>query len=190
MRKRDRRQFLRESGLVLGFVALNSQMSPAEYAHLVREANDSSPAKNLPSLYNTNLQTAIGLGDELAGIVDQYGQLDSRNAKISLDIGTTPIASPDFHWTQSLGDGYLPIVDTEVRSSQGVARWAAYASNASDLGGECFEFIQADLPLKVHLWFPFTTTIEVNDGVVTSGDKILALFPAGQAPRYRRQSTT
>jgi hypothetical protein len=61
MRKRDRRQFLRESGLVLGFVALNSQMSPAEYAHLLSGGNDSSPAKNLPPLYNTNLQTAIGL---------------------------------------------------------------------------------------------------------------------------------
>jgi hypothetical protein len=179
MQKRDRRQFLRESGLVLGFVALNSRISPAEYAHPLSDGNNSSPAKNLPPLFNTNLQTAIGLGDETAGIVDQYGQLDSRNARISLDMGTTPIESPDFHWSQSLLDGYLPIVDTELRSSQGTVHWTAYASNASDLDGECFEFIKADLPLKVHLWFPFTTRIEVDDGIVASDDKILALLPAG-----------
>ena len=178
MRKRDRRQFLQESGLVLGFAALNPQMNPAAYARILSAGNNSSPAKNLPPLFNTNLQTAIGLGDETPGIVDQYGQLDSRHARISLDIGATPLGSSDFHWSQSLADGYLPIVDTEVRSSQGSVRWTAYASNAADTNGECLEFLKAGLPLRIHLWFPFTTRIEVSNGMVTSGDQILALFPA------------
>ncbi len=178
MRKRDRRQFLQESGLVLGFAALNSQLNPAAYARILSDGNNSTPAKNLPPLFNTNLQTAIGLGDEAAGIVDQYGQLDSRHARISLDIGATPLGSSDFHWSQSLADGYLPIVDTEVRSSQGSVRWTAYASNAADTNGECLEFLKAGLPLRIHLWFPFTTRIEVSNGMVTSGDQILAMFPA------------
>jgi hypothetical protein len=174
MWKRDRRQFLQDSGLVLGFAAFNSRIN----ALPLRDENHHSSAKSLRQLFNTNLQTAIGLGDETPGIVDQYGQLDSRHAVVALKMGTTPLESPDFHWSQTLEEGYLPIVTTEVRSNQGSAGWTAYASNAANTGVECFEFLRADLPLKVHLRFPYTTKIEVNAGVVTSDGQILALFPA------------
>ena len=173
MWKRDRRQFLQDSGLVLGFAAFNSRINGLS----LRDGNNHSSAKSLPRLFNTNLQTAIGLGDETPGIVDQFGQLDSRHAILALQIGTTPLESPNLHWSQTLEEGYLPIVSTQVQSNQGSAGWTAYASNAANTGVECFEFLRADLPLKVHLRFPYTTRIEVNAGVVTSGGQILAQFP-------------
>src|SRR3984957_16974384 len=141
MRKRDRRRFLQESGLALGFAALNSQLNPAAYARILSDGNNSSPAKNLPPLFNTNLQTAIGLGDETPGIVDQFGQLDSRHAILALQIGTTPLESPNLHWSQTLEEGYLPIVSTQVQSNQRSAGWTAYTSNAANTGVECFEFL-------------------------------------------------
>jgi hypothetical protein len=174
MWKRDRRQFLQDSGLVLGFAAFNSRIN----ALSLRDGNNHSSAKSLPRLFNPNLQTAIGLGDETPGIVDQFGQLDSRHAILAVQIGTTPLESPDLHWSQTLEEGYLPIVSTQIQSNQGSAGWTAYASNAASTGVECFEFLRADLPLKVHLRFPYTTKIEVNAGVVTSGGQILAQFPA------------
>ena len=174
MWKRDRRQFLQDSGLVLGFAAFNSPINAVS----LPDGNNHSSAKGLPQLFNTNLQTAIGLGDETPGIVDRFGQLDSRHAIVALQIGTTSLESPDLHWSQTLEEGYLPIVSTQIQSNQGSAGWTAYASNAANTSVECFEFVRADLPLKVHLRFPYTTKIEVDAGVVTSGGQILAQFPA------------
>ena len=91
MWKRDRRQFLQDSGLVLGFAAFNSPINAVS----LPDGNNHSSAKGLPQLFNTNLQTAIGLGDETPGIVDRFGQLDSRHAIVALQIGTTSLESPD-----------------------------------------------------------------------------------------------
>jgi hypothetical protein len=139
--------------------------------------NGGSSSEALPSLSNTNVQTAIGLGDETAGIIDQYGQLDSRNAAVFLDIGKIPHTSPDLKWSQSLEDGYLPIVHTEVRSSQGSVSWTVCATSGANIDGDCLEISRADLLLAFKLWFPFTVEIEVNDGIVTSGNRILAVLP-------------
>src|SRR5271165_5384875 len=182
----DRRKFLHGSGFVLGSVALKSQVGA--FAGLSRlgggntiqalPMNEGSSSEALPSLSNTNVQTLIGLGDETPAIIDQYGQLDSRNATVDLNVGKVPHTSPDLKWSQSLEDGYFPIVSTEVRSSQGTVSWTAYATSAANVDADCLEVTRADLPLTFKLWFPFTTRIEVNDGIVMSGDRILAVLPA------------
>src|SRR5271170_6838756 len=112
MWKGDRREFLQGSGLVLGTVALRSQMDAPARASRLWGGNDQTPLMNrgsfserLPSLSNTNVQTIIGLGDETPGVIDQYGQLDSRNATVCLDIGRASHTSPDLKWSQSLEDG-------------------------------------------------------------------------------------
>src|SRR5271166_2107191 len=185
MRKVDRREFLQGSGLIVGSAMLTSQMDA--FARVSRLfggntirvlMNEGSSSEALPSLANTNVQTVIGLGDETPGIIDQYGQLDSRNATVDLNVGKVPHTSPDLKWSQSLEDEYLPIVGTEVRSSQGIVSWTAYATSEANVGADCLEITRADLPLTFKLWFPFTTEIQVNDGIVMSGDRILAVLPA------------
>ena len=181
----DRRKFLQGSGLVVGGVALESQIkalsghygSDGAVGFALSQASTSQTA----SLCNANIKTNIGLGDETPGIIDQFGQLDSRNASICLSIGDVPLKSPDLHWSQSLEDGCLPIVSTEVKSPRGGARWTSAATNAADVRADYLEFSQASLPLKVNLWFPFTTRIEAKDGIVTSGDRIVAVFPPSAA---------
>lgn len=182
----DRRKFLYGSGFVLGSVALKSQVGA--FAGLSRlgggntiqalPMNEGSSSEALPSLSNTNVQTLIGLGDETPGIIDQYGQLDSRNATVDLNVGKVPHTSPDLKWSQSLEDGYFPIVSTHVRSSQGTVSWTAYATSVANVDADYLEVTRADLSLTFKLWFPFTTRIEVNDGIVMSGDRILAVLPA------------
>src|SRR5271170_5187061 len=126
MWKVDRREVLHGSRLVLGSVALKSQtdafarVSRLFGGNTIRALmNEGSSSEALPSLSNTNVQTVIGLGDETPGIIDQYGQLDSRNASVALNVGKFPNTSPGLKWSQSLEAGYFPIVKTEVRSSQG-----------------------------------------------------------------------
>jgi hypothetical protein len=182
MRSVDRRKFLQGSGLVLGGIALESQLEAlgglrgSESATAILMSTGSSSQAS-PSLCNTNIKTNIGLGDETPGIVDQFGQLDSRNASVGLSIGDVSLKSSDLHWSQSLESGYLPIVNTEVRSSRGSARWTAAATTGGNVQADYLEFNQADLPLKIDLWFPFTTRVEAGGGIVTSGDRVLAVFP-------------
>lgn len=178
----DRRKFLQGSGLVLGGMALEAQIQARDGLRDSANAtanvlSKGSSSRAIPSLCNTNIKTNIGLGDETPGIIDQFGQLDSRNASVCLSIGDVPLKSQNLHWSQSLEGGYLPIVSTEVRSSQGSARWTAGATAEGTIQADYFEFNQADLPLKVDLWFPFVTGIEVKEGIVISGDRILAAFP-------------
>ena len=182
MWKGDRREFLQGSGRAVGGAVLTLKMDAFARGsrlfgdHALLTSHSSSEA--LPPLYNTNIRTAIGLGDETPGIIDEYGQLDSRNASVCLDIGNILRGSPDLKWSQSLEEGYLPIVRTEVRSSQGNVCWTACATNGANIDADCLEVTRADLPSTFELWFPFATRIEVNDGIVTGGDRILAVLPA------------
>lgn len=207
MRKVDRRQFFVKSGLAVGLTASGSTLSSlAEAVSPSGEENQvPSPtreaaeiAKGPAPLYNTNLLTLIGMGDEPTGVLDKFGQLDSRHARVRLAMGAPPhtvpvctirslaesVAIPEeknqgsqFKWSQSLQDGYLPIVDTEVQSPLGKLRWLGYASDSGDLKAEYVEIKEATAAHRITLWFPFTTEIKVNEGVVTSGDKVLAMFP-------------
>jgi len=89
MQPPNRRQFLVRSGMALGLAskvihpdsltsALEEPQGPAAGSGIERPGQLSG--SHAP-LYNKNLRTAIGLGDEPAGIVDKFGQvLRSRNA--------------------------------------------------------------------------------------------------------------
>jgi hypothetical protein len=182
----DRRKFLQGAGLVLGGMTLEAQIQALDSLRDSANAtanvlSEGSSSRAFSSLCNTNIKTNIGLGDQAPGIIDQFGQLDSRNASICLSIGDVPLKSPNLHWSQSLEGGYLPIVSTEFRSSRGAARWTAAATTVGNVQADYFDFNQADLPLKVDLWFPLTTRIEVHEGIVTSRDRILAAFPPSTA---------
>lgn len=179
----DRRRFLQGSGLILGSMALESQMRALDGlpgCSTINFAVEGSSPQPWPSLWNSNIKTNVGLGDGAPGIVDQFGQLDSRNASVWLNIGNVPLKSAEFHWSQSIEDGYLPIVTTEVRSSRGAACWTA-ATTARNVQADSIEFSRADLPLKIDLWFPFAMRIEAKDGIVTSADRILAMFTPSAA---------
>ena len=68
------------------------------------------------SLSNDDIRTAIGLGDELASIVDKFGQLRSRKAELRLEIGDPPRPASDFKSSQSLAAG-MPRLDDIYRTS-------------------------------------------------------------------------
>lgn len=209
MGKFDRRQFLVDSGLVVGLTAgsafsslaeaVSKPVKEIELASSIREAT--ADAQGPEPLYNTNLLTLIGMGDEPAGLLDKFGQLDSRHARVRLAMGAQPhvvpvcnirsiaeaVANPEeknqggqFRWSQSLQDGYLPIVDTTVHSSLGTFRWLEYSSDCGDIKADYVEVREARAPHRITLWFPFTTSITVKEGVVTSGERVLAVFPPPQ----------
>ena len=98
--KPDRRQFLVKSGTTLGL----SVASPGVLSLVDALAAPGAPSNQKPTdvgasalphekrpLYNTNLQTAVGLGDEPPGFLDNIGQLKTRNAEVQVEIG---LASP------------------------------------------------------------------------------------------------
>ena len=203
----DRRQFFVNSGLAVGLTASGSAFrSLAEAASHTWETNKIASSveetPEIPSssagLYNTNLRTLIGMGDEPPGLLDKFGQLDSRHARVRLAMGTPPQIVPvctirslsetevipdeksqgsEIKCSQWLQDGYLPIVETQVHSPRGKVRWLAYASDFGGLKVEYVEIKEASVAHRITLWFPFTTAIKVDEGMVTSGDQLLAVFP-------------
>ena len=119
----DRRQFLVKSGLALGLntVSLKVGSLMNAFADSGKSAptalstlRGSESADSLTPLYNTNLSTAIGLGDEPVSLVDKFGQLKTRNAETRLELGSPAQPVEAAEWSQSLVEGYLPIVDTQV----------------------------------------------------------------------------
>jgi hypothetical protein len=186
MMKPDRRQFLVKSGTALGLTVasrgvlplVNALATPGARSNEEPTENATNLSHEKRALYNTNLQTAIGLGDELAGILDKFGQLKARNAEVRLEIGSPPQPLTKAGWLQSLQDGYLPIVHTEVRTSQGSLRWVAFTSEAEGVKADYVGLEEASRQQQITLWFPRTTSIKVSEGIVTSGDKVLAILPA------------
>jgi hypothetical protein len=183
--KPDRRQFLIKSGTTLGLSAASPGVLSIVNALAIPGAASNQPptevgVANLPDekrpLYNTNLQTAIGLGDEPPGLLDKFGQLKTRNADVQLEIGAPSQPLTKAGWLQSLQDGYLPIVRTEVRASQGSLRWVAFTSEAEGVKADYLGLEEAKGRYRIALRFPYTTSIKVSDGIVTNGDKILAFF--------------
>jgi hypothetical protein len=127
-------------------------------------------------LYNADVQTAIGLGDELASIVDRFGQVRSRRAEVRLELGTPPRPIAGCEWSQSLENGYLPIVRTHLRSPSADLSWVAFASAHQDLKCDYVGIKSSEAAYRITLLFPFTTSIAVDQGIVTSGDELLATF--------------
>jgi hypothetical protein len=190
MKKPARREFLTKSGITLGFAAAGSHVTSLLNAAVVSAAPNKAESTNAGEtqspqpqrpLYNTNLQTAIGLGDEPPGILDKFGQLKTRHAEVQLDIGSSPQGPQDLtkaEWSQSLQDGYLPIVTSEVRTSQGALRWVAFTSQVDEFKADYIGIEEAAEPYRITLWFPYTTSIKMSEGMVTSGDKVLAILPS------------
>jgi hypothetical protein len=131
-------------------------------------------------LYNTNLQTAIGFRDQPPGIVDKFGQLKNHNVDTTLEMGAPLQPVTGMEWSQSLAGGYAPIVESEVRSPQGSLRWGTFAADEGGVAADYVEIKESAAPYRVTLWFPFTTSIQVDHDRVTSGDQVLALFPPPQ----------
>jgi hypothetical protein len=187
MKKPDRREFLTKSGITLWSAVAGSHMTSllnatADSARPNKgaAAEAESPQPQRP-LYNTNLQTAVGLGDEPPGILDKFGQLKTRHAEVQLDIGSLSQGPQDLakaEWSQSLQDGYLPIVTSEVRTSQGSVRWVAFTSQVDEFKADYLGIEEAAEPYRITLWFPYTTSIKMSEGMVTSGDKVLAILPS------------
>jgi GH15 family glucan-1,4-alpha-glucosidase len=148
----------------------------------------------LPTLYSINYQTAIGIADEPATIVDRFGQLKSddanvpelanaargggsRNVNVLLEIGEPPRSIASFQASQTLEDGYLPIVRSEIRAQQGLFQSIVFSSDLRGLKADYIGIIGGANPFRVKLLCPTTTLITVEDGVVRTPDHILAVVP-------------
>jgi hypothetical protein len=190
MKKTNRRQFLVKSSTAFGLTAVNPGVNSFMGALAARvDASGEPPAASSRSdlrgksapLYNTNLRTAIGLGDELPGIVDKFGQLlRSRNAATRIELGAPLQPAEKAEWSQSLLDGYLPIVETQLKAASASLRWAVFSSDYGDVKADYVEIKEASHPYRLTLLFPYTTSLEVKDGSVVSGGKCLALFPPAE----------
>ena len=188
MKTPNRREFLVGSSMVLGLTAnvlapdLFSLMRSAEAsaASALNEepGKDPSPRTAKPP-YNTDLRTAIGLGDEPPSTVDNYGQLLwTRRAVYSrMQFGSPLQPAENAHWTQSLLDGYIPVVETHLSLGNSSLQLSAFASDHGDVKADYIEIKNPQTPYRVELFFPYTTSIMLNNGTVTSGDKVLAAFP-------------
>jgi len=186
MKPSNRRQFLFNSGLILGLnSAVKDEVSFAKVLKDVGAPGPGSPAsparpqsaQGTAGLYNTDLRTAVGLGDEPPGLLDKFGQLKSRRVETQFALGTPPQPADQAEWSQSLQDGYLPMVETRLRTPQGEFRSLAFASEASGLKADYVEVESSQGAYRVTLLFPFTTSVTVGEGMVTSGGKLLASFP-------------
>ena len=183
MKGPNRRQFLVKSGVALGLATAGVDASSrtaalAEPASAGGSSPTGASATSSPSvLYNTNLQTAIGLRDQPPGIVDKFGQLKTRNVETTLEIGAPLQPVTGMEWSQSLAGGYAPVVESEVRAPQGSLRWAAFTADEGGVAADYVEIKEAATPYRLTLWFPFTTSIQVQDNYVFSRDQVLAVFP-------------
>jgi hypothetical protein len=186
----NRRQFLVRSGVALGLAAKAAQpdMLINGNARVPAAANGPCIDEPVPivqgnsgPLYNRNLRTAIGLGDELASIVDKYGQIvRSRNAGLGLEFGSPQQPAENTEWSQTLLDGYLPIVETHLQLGNATLRSCAFSSDHGGVKADYVEVRDEKNPYRVRLLFPYTTSVKIEGGVVTSGGKILAAFPPPQ----------
>ncbi len=191
MKPMNRRQFLSKSSTAIGLTAMNPGVGPlvealgvpvVAAAELPAALSSSEPGGKSAPLYNTNLRTAIGLGDELPGIVDKFGQLlRSRNAATQIEVGAPLQPAENAEWSQSLLDGYLPVVETQLKASNATLRWAVFSSDYEDVKADYVEIKEASDPYRITLLFPYTTSLATERGSVVSNGKCLALFPQAKS---------
>lgn len=148
-------------------------------------------------LYNINYQTAIGLGDEPASIVDRFGQFKSddadvpelanaargggsRNVNLLVAIGELPSAVSTFQSLQRLEDGYLPIVHTQIHTSEGPIESVAFSSDAGGIKADYLNIRAAAKPIHIRLLCPTTTLITVDGLAIRTPDRILAIVSSPQ----------
>src|ERR1035441_736952 len=147
-----------------------------------------------PTLHNTNWQTAIGLGDEPASIVDRFGQLKSddvngpelanvakgggsRNVTVQIEVGRPAHPVSSLGALQWLEDGYLPIVHTKVSTKLGLFQSVIFSSDSGDLKADYVGIKAGRNPFRVKLLCTTTTLISANEGVVRTPNQILAVAP-------------
>jgi hypothetical protein len=189
MKKSDRRQFLVKSGTTLGLTVaspcvlslVKTLAAPSgTEEQLAAKAKSATPFPVRRPAYNTNLHTLVGLGDEPPGFLDKFGQLKTRNAEVQLQLGSPLTTVNQAEWLQSLQDGYLPIVHSQVRTPQGSNHWVAFTSQADDVKSDYIGIEENGKATRLIFWFPRTTGIKVSGGVVTSGDQLLAVLPSAK----------
>jgi GH15 family glucan-1,4-alpha-glucosidase len=178
----SRRNFLLKSGRIVGATTLLSEthykLMAGSQSRRINSRQQSSSSGG--PLYNADVRTAIGLGDELASIVDRFGQVKSRRAEVHLELGTHGRPVSSCQSSQSLEGGYLPIVQTNLRSPDGDLGWVAFASAHQNLKCDYVGIKSAEGAYRITLLFPFTTSITVGQGIVSGGDELLATFPQPQ----------
>jgi len=193
MKRPNRRNFLLKSGTSLGLtvagpgvLSLIDALAAPGSETPAKQAGAASTVPGRRPLYNSNLQTATGLGDEPAGFLDKFGQLKTRHAEVQVELGSPPQALTKEACAQSLASGYLPIVTSEVQRAHGSFRWVAFTSQADDQKADYVGIEEAREGTRITLWFPDATEIEVSHGRVTSGDKVLALLPPAKVASVTR----
>ncbi|MGD0125776.1 MAG: hypothetical protein ABSF46_10475 [Terriglobia bacterium] len=182
----SRRQFMMEIGIA-GALALDAPALPFQKA--IRSQS------NATSLYNKNWQTAIGLGDEPATIVDRFGQLKSddanvpelanaamgggsRNVKVLIEVGDPPRPASALDASQCLEDGYLPIVRTKLHAQEGEFESVIFSSDWGEVKADYIGIANGRNPFCVKLLCPTTTSITADEGIVLAPDKVLAVVRA------------
>ena len=177
-----RRGFVKTVGLGIGLLGVGA--APGSSAANTSNALGNPNEQNSPHstsdphlLYNVNLQTAIGLGDERASVVDGFGQIQSRHVWVHYEIGTPLKSVAELESSQRLEEGYLPVVHTTVRSPNGALSSVAFTSD--------FEGVKADYwgldivqPCRVTLWFPSAPSITTSNGMAVSQNQVLAVLPS------------
>ena len=178
----NRREFIGRGAVTLCLAALEARPALAQQAAPVAPKkaallNTIAPSGDGDVLYNKNFQTAIGIGDEPAGIVDSFGRLDSRKARLRISLGSAEVPIQPESTTQTLESDFLPIVNTEVRTTAGSLRWKTFSSDASNLPGDLVQIEHADLAHTLTLEFPFVTEVALRDRAIEGGGDVLAIVP-------------
>ncbi len=168
------------------FLLVSASLAGAPGPPAAADAPESDqPGPGSPSkLLNYNADTAIGLGDEPAGILDPFGQLRGRNVHVLLDLNSPlkPFQNeervPGEEWQQWLASGHLPIVRTRTGGRVSVD-WTAFASAHAGVKGEYIVVNDTPAALRLRLLFPYVTAVRMEGDQVIGGDKVLASLPRG-----------
>jgi hypothetical protein len=182
-----RRGFVKAVGFGIGAMGVGGTgrslaTSTADALRSLGQDDISSPTPDPRPLYNVNLQTAIGLGDERASVVDGFGQIKSRHVWIRYETGSPLRSSAELKSSQQLEDGYLPIVHTKLRLPQGEFHSVAFSSESEDVKADYWG-VDSVQPCGVTLWFPNFLSVTTANGMVVNQNQVLAVFPNAQKVR-------
>ncbi|MGD0498488.1 MAG: hypothetical protein ABSC23_08625 [Bryobacteraceae bacterium] len=168
----------RRTFLLAATILPASRLAGQPVAGALSPADDGAPSP----LLNFNCYTAIGLGDDPAGILDEFGQLRGRNVHVLLDLDSplkpfdTGTRVQDERWAQWLKEG-LPIVRSKADGRRASIDWTAFAADHAGIKGEYVVVSHVASPLHLRLLFPYVTTVRVEGNQVIGRDQLLALIP-------------
>jgi len=128
---------------------------------------------------NTNIQTAVGVGDVTAAVVDRYGQVRRPEWRIDISMGQEKRSVRRWRPSQSLRKGYLPVVQTEFPREAGGLSMTCFSS---DWGGGAADYLRlktGDQPVHL-LLTPITGRPQVKDNKIIVGDTVVAILTPPQ----------